>query len=234
MGTLTLTQLQDEVRSGLGERTDLDSRLTRFLDQAQVKIARRHNWKELKRREALTLTYTGTPLTDRFLAFSSLTNTNPRLIYGITLRDSTTSWPITRIPQRTADRALPARDLYSTNKIRHYIQWNDKFEWSPVPDQAYALEMRLLIWPIALTGSNTSDLDEKDDLIILDALRRAKQSLGMYDGALSIAKQFEFDIQDAIIEDAAKPDLFLTPDNSMAADTVATDYWADAFMRKNP
>ncbi|MAH50914.1 hypothetical protein CMI37_34175 [Candidatus Pacearchaeota archaeon] len=235
MGTLTLTELQDELRSNLGERTDVSTaRLTRFLNQAQTKIARRSNWRELRKIERQTLTYSGTALTDRFYAFSNLDNSNPRLTHSIVVRDSTQSWKLYPLPQRGADINLPVRDLYPTNKPRWYIQWGDQYEWTPVPDKAYSMEFRLTIWPAALTGSNTSDLDEKDDLILLDASRRAFRSLGFHDSALAMAKDYEIEMTDAIVDDATKPDIFATVGNSSSFSDATSAYWADPFIRRVP
>lgn len=236
MGTLTLTELQDELRDNLGGRTDLgNTRLTRFLDQAQVKIARRANWNELRVLEEVTLTYSGTAKTDRFFAFSSLTNSNPRLIHAIVMRAGTSSWKIRKSLARVSDTVFPARDLYSTGKPRWYMEWEDKIEWSPVPDKSYVIELRITNWPTPLTGTNKSDLDEKDDLLLLDASRRAMRSLGMHESALSMAKDYEFEMLDAINDNATKPDIFATPSNTVNALTGATaKYWADPFTRRAP
>src|SRR3990167_8565002 len=60
MGTLTFTELQDEVRSALGGRTDLNARLPRALNIAQQRLARIHDFDEMETLTTTTFGFAGT------------------------------------------------------------------------------------------------------------------------------------------------------------------------------
>jgi len=81
MGTLTFTELQDEVRSALGGRTDLNARLPRALNIAQQRLARIHDFDEMETLTTTTFGFAGTTA-DRFLALPS-----KREVFSIILLD---------------------------------------------------------------------------------------------------------------------------------------------------
>ena len=233
MGTLTLTQLEDEVRSALGGRTDLDSRLTRFINLAQERLARAHTFEEMQRAEDFTLGFTSTPATDKFQAFSTLTNSNPKEIYSVTIVDGTSSQKLIYRPPRQWDKLLPAPESRSTGRPAFYTTWNDKFEWYPVPDKAYSATIRMSIWPTDLSGSNKSDLDHKDDIIVYLAVSWAFHSLGRREDAARFYNIAKVMMEEAFSEDRDKPDGEFVPEHGDVS-VKLTDYWKDPFITRQP
>ncbi len=219
MGTLTLDELRAEVTSNLGERDDVtDARLNRALELAQTRIVRRHDWEELMLTETKTLTYSGTIATDRFLAFSDLTQSEPKELFSIRFLDGSRSRKLIKVTPRTIDKYIPNPEGDSTGIPSVYIIWADKFEWWRVPDQAYTAEFRMSTWPTTFIGASdgvTSDLNRKDELIITLTTSYLYHQLGEYERAKNAYGIFIGLLNEAINEDQVAPDTDIKPNFEM-------------------
>lgn len=235
MGTLTLTELKEEVKANLGNRADLDTRLTRFINRAQIEIAKeKTKFEELEVSEDKTLTYTGVPETDKVLAFSSLTNSNPHKIWSIRVIDGLTSWKLKYVANRKFDILVPNSAADAVEKPTHYTIWQRRFEWFRVINQAYLIRIRMSKWPTALSDaspSGLSDLSEKDDLIISKATALAFQSLGEKAKYDAWNGTYEDYLDKCIINDSMVPDAILTPTPAEDSSWVGGNYWADPFVQ---
>lgn len=229
MGTLTLTELENEIRASMGGRTDFDSRLPQALNIAQNRIARIRNWEELESLYTGATAFTSTPADDKFLALP----VGIRKIFSVRLIDGLNSRKLTRVPHKTWDRKIPAAQEYSTGRPSLYTQYRSIMEFWRVPDAAYVLHCRTIDWPTAFAAASpdaTSDLDEKDDMLIALALSwmfmtikneaMARKWWGVYSGMLN----------DAVGEDAEKPDLDYLPDVGAAGAVGAVPYYQDPFV----
>jgi len=236
MGTLTLTELQAEVRANLGNRTDLNDRLTRLLNQAQVRVAQEHSkWIELETSEDKVLTYTGVPATDKFLAFSSLT-VSPHKIYSIRVLDGTMTTKLRYVPHGKVDLITPYPEDDGVERPTHYSIWQKKFEWIPIIDQAYTMRIRMSKFPAVFSDASpsaVSDLENKDDLLIAWATHRAFKSLGHKEESDSWFQSYTDSLDIALVDEITKPDAILTPQPS-GDYAVTGEYWADPFLKSAP
>lgn len=240
MGTLTLTQLQSEVRTSLGGRTDQDSRLTIALNLAQQQLARAKinrdgklipvDWEELQFADTLTIPYTAVAATDRIINFSAMTTTNPREIWSLTIENGGLSVKLSPVSAREMDRMIPDPDFYSTRQPLFYVKWKERIELFPIPDQAYAGIVRGLKWPDALSGaSDLSNFKEKDDILIFLAGGYIYNSLGDTAKADQLLKQAAIQIESALAEDINSPDDVILPPWENRAVRATGNYWLNPF-----
>ena len=125
MGTLTESELKDEVKRALGNRDDMDSRLVRFLNLAQIKMARTHEFEELQTVTDDTLGYTGVAADDKFLDVA----TTIKNIYSFRIFDSAQSRKLEYIPSRQWDKKIPLPEYYATGWPSSYTKWRHKLEF---------------------------------------------------------------------------------------------------------
>ncbi|MAH45008.1 hypothetical protein CMI37_04215 [Candidatus Pacearchaeota archaeon] len=204
MGTLTLSEFRDEVKSNLGERDDVsDARLNRNINLAQTACARKAKFEELNRIGTFTLTPTSVPADDKFLDFG----TDVRELYSVRITTDGKERKLVRISQRLFDKLYPDPTI-RTGTPEQYILWNNIIEFMPVPDAVIVLESRWCIWPAVLSSDTaTSDLDQKDDILIAWATGRIMSQLGNIEGARFQYAIFNRWFKDAKLEEVEKPDM---------------------------
>lgn len=237
MGTMTLSEMQTEVRANFAGRADLSdaaglARITLALNRAQTILARlAAKFEELEVSEDKILTFTGVPATDRTLAFSSLANANPHKIWSVRVLDGQSTWRLVYVPNRKFDFVVPFPQADTVNKPRFYSVWQRTFEWFPVIDQAYTMRLRLSKWPLILTtAGQLSDFNEKDELLMAKATELLFRSLKMHDDADRWKSTFNDLSDEALVNDNTVPDALITPMPSL--DTVPNNnWWADPFVR---
>jgi hypothetical protein len=225
MGTLTYTELQDEVRSGLGSRTDLDSRLGRFVNLAQQRLARLHDFDEMKVISTTTIANTSSD-DDKYLTLPSV-----REVYSMVLLDGSNSRKITQKSSRYWDTLIPKPEYWSRSRPVNYTIWGSAtVELWPLPNATYTLRMRWSKWPAALSaGADYSEFLQKDEILIELALSYAYRSLAKEEDA---AKHEAFALRllnEAERMDSQMPDLEITPLQSTIGTVV--DPWLDPFNR---
>ena len=225
MGTLTFTELQDEVRSGLGGRTDLDARLPRAINLAQQRLARIHDFDEMEVISTTAINNTSND-SDKYITLP-----NKREIYSIVLLDGANSRKLIQRTPRFWDVRLPKPEYWSRQRPTDYIIWGNTIEIWPLPMATYTLRMRWSQWPVNLAGaSDLSQFLQKDELLIELALVYLFNSLGKEDSAdkhKSILKDL---LAEAINNDDTKPDISITPDTSRSAG-MSSEPWRDPFVR---
>lgn len=238
MGTLTLAQFQAEMTAGLGNRDDVDStRLTRALNLAQTQLARLHDFFEMRRSStSFTFPYTGVLATDRFIAFSTLSQTNPRKITRMLVIDGGTSWPLEGKSERQFDSLIPNPEFGRTGRPEIYTLGVNhlgarRIELWPIPNQAYNGFIRWTNWPTALSGSSdVSDFLEKDDVLIWLALSYLFHSLGEYERANKLFGMAKGQLTIAIDEDTDNPDTTLRPNWELINPNASQSYWLSPFV----
>lgn len=237
MGTLTLAELRTEVKDGLANRSEFASDNTsidRWLNQAQVRIVRKSRFKELNTLESKTATFADVLATDKFLPFSSLTNSNPRAILSLRVRDGSNSQKLVYIPFRLWDRRIPFPDSSSTGRPSHYTVYQKKIEFWKIPNQSYVYDIRLSLWATPLSAEGTaSELDEKDDALIAMAKYYGFMRFKNSDGAALAIAEYKDVMGDAVLEDDDNPDFDAVEPHRGGSGTSA-DYWADPFQRTMP
>jgi len=232
----TPKQLEDSVRDILAGRTDRDSQLIDYINLAQQRICRMYDWIELSTTEEISPTYTGTVATDRFFALSNMTNKNPKKIYSVIVIDGASSRKLIRKSPAQWDEVAPQPEATSRKgRPSHYVLWQDKIEWWPIPETSRKFDVRLMKWATNLTAgvtSGSSDLKEKDDAIIYLAAGMAFNSLGEYEKGKMFTGFGTSLLGESIDEEAREPGLLIKP---LADDEpLVGDYWKDPFVSRNP
>lgn len=233
MGELTYAQIEAEVRSGLGGRTDLDSRLQRLVNISQRQLARVHDWEELQVLERTkAVTYSGTAAVDRYWSLSSLTNCKPKEIYSVILYDADESIKLTGIRARQMDSVEPKPNIQPlTRRPDYYVRWATAFEWVPIIDQTYTIDVRLMKWAVDFSDSTqTSDFDKKDDLLIWLTLGYAFENIGEYEKANRFFNRAEANMGLLLDRNVFKPDIKSAP---LGAGRVG-NYHLDPFTKRMP
>jgi len=231
MGTLTLTQLKTEVRSALGNRTDLDDRLTIMLNLAQMRIARRNRWEELETLNTDNLTYNNDD-DDRFLAKPA----NTRDIHSFVLLDGANSRKLKRRSPRMWDAIVAKPEYFSRGRPSHYVLYREIIELFRMPDSAYSVRLRISLWPTSFSDSSptaTSDLDHKDDMLIALSNSYAFSTLGDTERAGRWWVIYSNMLKDALREEEQEADLDRLPEAEMRAEVMQGEPWLDPFARSS-
>ena len=233
MGILALSDLKDEVKRGLGNRGDMDARLTRFLNIAQSRVARLHEFDEMQRSGSGTMPFTGDIVADKFITLPSL-----REIHSFRLIADSRAIKLKGVSPRVFDKVVPQPEWFARDIPSHYTLWQYKMEIWPIADQAYPYATRYTVWPTTLDDGNltaVSDLDHKDDLLIALALGYAFDSLSKNMDATRMYQQAAQLMNEAISMDAQKPDTEYAPTREVfGEEAFRPNYWQDPFLLGNP
>ena len=212
MSILTLAEIKTEIKSSLGERTDLDSRLDNIIDLSQLRIARLHDFDELRMKAETTTSVTSDAETDKVISFPTITDSRIRKIYSIRRKASgqMQAGKLRRVLTKNWDKEIPEPEYYSRGYPTHYSWYqNNEFELWRVPDDTYTLVIRLSRWPyqVVTTGEgNPIDLENVDDLVINLSLSYAFHSLGRNDKAREFFGIYRALAKEALIEDTTDLD----------------------------
>lgn len=232
---LTLADFRSELRINLGNRTELassDTEVDRWINRAQTRIVRRMRFDEMAVTESFTPTFADVPATDKVIAFSSFTNSNPRTIISIRVIDGTASDKLTFVPVRRWDRFLPKTDAFGTRRPSHYTVYDKQVELYRVPNEQYTYEIRFAKWPTALTtAGQNSDLLEKDDAIMAAATYYGFSSRGFTQESVKWLGEFATLMDELVLEERDVPDYEGKPVEELGA---VADYWIDPFIRGAP
>lgn len=235
MGTLTLSQLKDQVRFHMGNRTDLDSHLTNVLNICQDRIARSHDWEELQFSETYAHSaWSGTPADDQYLLFSNFTNSNPKELYSVVVYDGDSSHTLEWLPPRRFSKMFSKPDETTTHRPAFYTRWNDRLELFRIPDQQYSYRLRGIKWPTTLSADgDTTDLDHKDDMLITLTVSYLFNAIGETDRGARFYAIFSGMWDEAMREEDTEPDADIKPlhANRPSADPTG-DYWLNPFVTK--
>lgn len=231
MGRLTLDELKSEVRANLGNRTDLDDRLTSIANLGQDAIARAIDPDSLRGMVTGTLSVTASAANDRIIQLLSAANI--RKIYSLRIIDKEESLKLKYINAREADQLFPDATYYARGTPTYYTVWGDQIELWRIPDEEQEYELRVCKWPTTLSsGDEKSDLDELDDAIIYWMTWYCFKSLGNQEKAQMYQDMISSALTDSRNEDRTKPDLDIEafPDPRYGR-TSSAEYWLDPFVR---
>jgi hypothetical protein len=229
-GVLTLAQLEDEITRSLGNRTDMSTRLSRFLNLAQQRLARVKDFEEMRQIENGTFAITSNPTVDKKLSFA-----NVREVYSFRVLDliGGEARKLKQVSPRLWDKTIPEPEYFARDIPTHYTIWAFVAEMWPVPDIAYAYEARYTAWPtpfVDATPTQVSDYLMKDELLIALATAYAFDSLSKSveaDRRYKVAGQL---LSESLNMDTLQPDLELAPARSIFnASSFTPEYWRDPF-----
>ncbi len=223
--------LQDEVHAALANRDDLTvaagSRIERWLNIAQVKIARESFWQELETADSdITLLINATSL-----AYP----TSFRYQKSLVLKDGDSTHKLTWLEAEEFDKRFPKiHDSTATltkNPPVFFTNWAKEWAFWPIPDVQYTINLKKGSWPTDLTTlGQTTDFSEKDDLLILLATADLMDSLGMLEKAAKKYAVFGALLEQARLEDKRKPGRDIQP--SFEVGIATGDYWRDPFVNR--
>lgn len=220
-GTLTRLQMRTEVIAKLGDRTDINTRCETWLDFAQTRLAREHDFSEL--RKIFTASTVVNQLDYKWP--STLKN-----VFDLRLIDGTNSRKLVPRFPRERDASNPNPPSITTGRPRVYIPWGRVFELDPVPNASYTLRLRCSLWPTAFSvDGSVSDFDQKDEILIELATAIGYASLMENEDAaahVALAKEM---IGGAIDKDMEVKDMAFTPRPATVEYSVMGrgTYWAD-------
>lgn len=230
MGTLTFEQLQNEVRFGLGGRTDQDSRLAYLINVAQRRLARIHDFDEMKTITTTSVSNTGST-NDKFLTLP-----NKREVYSVSIINGSESRKLVNRTPQFFDRLITMPEYWSRDIPTDYIVWNNTIEIYPLPSATYTVKIRWTKWPTDLSAStDVSEFLAADDAIIEMTLAYILRSLGKEDDALKHERQALMLIGEATSVDTTNPDLNIGPSisDAQAQQGGIGQPWIDPFVRDN-
>ena len=213
MGTLTQAELKTEIKAGLGNRSDLDDRLTSVLNIIQQSAVRaaaaeKINFEELQ----ATKTFSTVASTQDYTFESIETGLNPRTVFSLKIVQSGSpgeSQRLLRVTPGKMDELVPDALLQGESRPTHYVEWNNKISLYRIPDIVYNMEMKLYRWPtpfVEATDTQVSDLDNKDDVLIYGALEYLYRSLGEEDAAKMMFVKYQRELGLSQDENEAEAD----------------------------
>ena len=207
LGTLTRDEFVTEICDTCGKAeaasaisgATLQTRVRTYLNWAQKRIARYYNFHELNvlyESAATVADVARYPLTT---GTNNLGLTTPKDISSIRLIDDQNSRTLVRWSQRKFDRYFPYPTNYTTARPNIYIRWGNYVELFKIPDDAYTLYIRYPQWPTVFsTGSQTSDFDNKDQLVITGGILETYLALEEYGDAEVWYARFLGQLRDAV------------------------------------
>lgn len=219
---LTLKQIREEVRAGLGNSDELEPRIDKAINIAQRRIARAHKFDELYGSTDLTTT-----ASTATLAVTSITNLDT--IYSVVLIDSTSSRRLQKIPNRNWDKAIAQLQSTTEARPRYYSKWgNASLELLPTPDAVYTIRVKYSKWPTDLTDDYiNTDLTNKEELIIEYALHYLHKTSGNREESEMYFRNYRNLLKEAIADDETDPDMVIQGDFEHSYG----DYHKDPFVR---
>lgn len=228
MGMLTLAQLKAEILSFHANRTDQDHRLTTAINFAQLRIAREWRFTELDKLQETTAGWSNA-LQDRFITLPSTLRT----IRSILILDGLQTSKLIKVDPVRLSRLFPNYTQAARKKPVHYVRRGNSIELVQIPDKAYTYRMDYSNWPtpfLDTEGSTVSDLENKDEGIILLAAAWLHKSLGRRDRASALLRDFDTFIAQAITTDLDNPD----KEGAYTKVGSSTEYWLDPFVMEVP
>jgi len=252
MGILTFQEINDQVRLHHANRADLTSaEVDRLIDLAQYRIARRHEWNEMKHTVIGNLTVQPTDTyadrrKDRIFQLTSDGDYQVKNFYGMKIRDSASGQmqKLTGLTHTVFDEQFPDPDYSSRYKPSFYTFFNTKLlsgddtiqnavELNVAPDLTYEYQARIQTYPRRITAGervagDTPDLLAHDDAIINLCVSMVYQRFGREDKAKEYFNIYSAMIQELIEEDNRRI-------HTTVSATVSTgggpQYWRDPFVR---
>lgn len=213
MSILTLAEIKTEISASFASRSDIDSRLNTAVDLSQLRIARIHDFDELRQAATVNTVVTGSAIADKIIAFPALVDSRIRKIYSMRLIDSTgtiSARKLKKVLPRNWDKQIPEPEFFSRGPSTHYTVYkNNEFELWRVPDAVYAISIRVSRWPkqaVDTGDGNTVDLENVDDLIINLAISYLYHSLGRTDKGRQFFAIYRGLSKEALMEDATDYD----------------------------
>lgn len=254
MGVLTQQEFRDEIRSALGNRSKSDipdSRITLGLNLAQSRIARSYDFAEMSETAFAQMNFTGNAAIDKYLIPPPQTKS----IHSFVLLDTSSSIPpalpppngqigslgqsrkMVEKPWRWFDARFPAPEWLPPGWPSIYKRFGNVITMVPPPFLQFTAMLSFTTYPTAFDPANanqTSDFENKDDVIINKTLAYFYQTLGRTDRAAYFEALAKEQLDEAIEKDDNRPDIEVSRDIPAVIGTIQGPYWADPWIKSAP
>lgn len=245
MGALTLAEFSVEILAGLGNRTEnqsvTDERIVSALNLAQSRINRAYDFSEMADTAFAQMNFTGTPGLDKYL----VPPVNVKTIHSFVCLDTSagvsslgTSRKVIEKPWRWFDQRYPAPEWFPPGWPSVYARWGNFIVMVPAPFQQFTAMLRFIKRPapfIVNISTQSSDYEDKDDIIINYTLGYLFKTLGRADRASYFEGLAKEQLDEAIERDDTRPDIEVSRDiGDSGVGNVNSSYWADPFVKSSP
>lgn len=213
-GILTRDQLVTEICDVVGKSTSalsvsgatLQTRVqTNYLNWGQRRIAKSFDFYELQGKQLTAATVAGVKTYPLETGTNNLGLTQIRDIRSIVLVDGTNterSRKLQFINYRRFDEDVPRPENYPYDIPSVYTREGGNIELFRIPDAVYTMIIRYCKWPtIFSTGSQVSDYDNKDELIVTAGVLETYLALEEYNDAAVWMQRFLGQLRDSIMDD---------------------------------
>jgi len=241
MGILTLSELESEIVAGLGNRGDIStSRIVNVLNLAQSRITRSYDFSEMATVGFALMGFTQDPASDKYLVPPPLTKT----IHSFLCLDTSAglssmgqSRKVTEKPWRWFDRKFPAPEWNPPGWPQYYKRWGNVIVMNPAPYLQFTAQLSYTTHATRFVlgnGDQTSDFDNKDDLLISYALAYFWKMLGRTDRAAYFEELSTKQLEEAIERDDTRPDIDVSLDERDLDISTSGPYWANPSVMSAP
>ncbi len=177
----------------------LQTRVRTYLNWAQQRIARFYSFHELNALQTSAATVDTIKRYPLVTGTNNLGLTRPKDISSIRLIDDAYSRKITRWSTRKFDAKYPYPAQYTTDRPSIYIRDGNNVEFFKIPNGIYTLHIRYPQWATELiTGSQSSDFEDKDQLITTAGVFETYFALEEYNDAKIWYSKFLGQLRDAV------------------------------------
>lgn len=205
-GTMTRDDFVTEICDIVGKSTNasavsataLQTRVRTYLNFAQRRIARHHDFYELQDTKTNAATVASTKNYPLESGTNNLGLTRPKDIYSITLLDGADSWRLERWSAQKFDLRFPEPTNYAEGRPTLYVRWGSDIQLFRIPDAAYTLSIRYSKWPTPFSSATqTTDYDNKDELVLIAGVVETYMALEEYSDAAAWISRFTGLLRDA-------------------------------------
>ena len=241
MGALTLNDFEGEILAGLGNRTDIPTtRIVNVLNLAQSRISRAYDFSELATVSFAAMSFTSNPSLDKYMVPPPLTKT----IHSFLCLDTSAglssmgqSRKVIEKPWRWFDAHYPSPEFIPPGWPVLYKRWGNIIVMVPAPFLQFTAQLSYTTYPTPFlvgAGSQTSDFENKDDLLISYCLAYFFKTLGRNDRAVYFEGLSKEQLDEAIDKDDTRPDIEVSRDVPALGGMTQGPYWADPFQARAP
>lgn len=241
MGALALSDFQNEVFAGLGNRGDISiGRIVTALNLAQSRIARSYDFSELATTQFAQMNFTQNPAIDKYL----VPPPNIKTLHSFVVLDTSAgasslgqSRKVTEKPWRWFDKRYPAPEFIPPGWPEIYARWGNIIVMTPSPFLQFTAMMRLTVYPTPFRSDaliQVSDFENKDDIILCYALGYFYKMLGRADRAVYFEGLAKEQLDEAIEKDDFRPDIEVSRDSVDLKTGAMGPYWSDPWSQRAP
>ena len=194
---MTLSELRTRVRANHASRSDKNTDIDEFINEALRALAQAHTWKDLVVEYSTTLTAD---------VYRYAFPTDMKECFAMRLIDGTDSRFLTEKTKRWYMEYEPYPSGQTTARPSVYAVDGNYFEVYPVPDDAYVIYLLYAKWPATLTeDSDEPAIDDADSAIIAHATADLYFLQALYEDGREWERRYEKAMREAVRQDNKRP-----------------------------